>query len=220
MRKGDALALSRAAAITGNSMKQYYSLLKATLEEHSILDCPSQIYNMDESGMPLDHKPPKVIARKGTKKIHCRTLGNKAQMIILACANAAGTTLPPMVIFDGQRFNPEWSKGEVPKTLYGMSDKGWTDQELFFYWMTQLFVKYIPPTRPVMLLVDGHSSHYEPETIRAAAEAGIVMFCLSPHTTHVAQPLDVSFFWPLKMYWSEACHKFMQNNPGRVVTKY
>ena len=40
LHKGDALALSRAAAITGNSMKQYYSLLKATLEEHSILDCP------------------------------------------------------------------------------------------------------------------------------------------------------------------------------------
>ena len=169
--------------------------------------------------MPLDHKPPKVIARKGTKKIHCHTLGNKAQITILACANADGTTLPPMVILDG-RFNPEWSEGEVPNTLYGMSDKGWTDQELFFYWMTQLFVKYIPPTRPVMLLVDGHSWHYEPETIRAAAEAGIVMFCLPPHSTHVAQPLDVSFFRPLKVYWSEACHKFMQNNPGRVVTKY
>ena len=89
----------------------------------------------------LEHKPPKVIGRKGTKKIHCHTLGNKAQITILACANVAGTTLPPMVIFDGQSFNPEWSKGEVPNTLYGMSDKGWTDQELFFYWMTQLFVK-------------------------------------------------------------------------------
>ena len=66
--------------------------------------------------------------------------------------------------------------------------------ELFFYWMTQLFVKYIPPTWPVMLLIDGHSSHYEPETIKVAAEAGVVMFCLLPHLTHVAQPLDISFF--------------------------
>ena len=197
LRKGDALALSRAAAITDDNVRQYYSLLKATLEEYGILNCPSQIYNMDESGMPLDHKPPKVLACKGTKKIHCRTSGNKAQITVIACANAAGSTLPPMVIFDGQRFNPEWSKGEVPNTLYGMSDKGWTDQELFFYWMTQLFVKHIPPTRPIMLLVDGHSSHYEPETIQAAADAGIVMFCLPPHSTHVAQPLDVSFFFGL-----------------------
>jgi len=53
-----------------------------------------------------------------------------------------------MVIFDGQCFNPEWSKGEVPNTLYGMSDKGWTDPELFFYWMTQLFVKYVHSSHP------------------------------------------------------------------------
>ena len=79
---------------------------------------------MDESGMPLDHKAPMVITRKGTKKIRCHTSGSKAQITILACANAAGTTLPPMVIFNGQRFNPEWSKGEVPNPLYGMSDKG------------------------------------------------------------------------------------------------
>ena len=54
--KGDAFALSRAAAITDNSMRQYYSLLKATLEECSILDCPSQIYNMNESGPSLLNK--------------------------------------------------------------------------------------------------------------------------------------------------------------------
>ena len=47
------------------------------------------MYNMGESGMPLDHKPLKVIARKGTKKISCRTLQNKAQITVLACANAS-----------------------------------------------------------------------------------------------------------------------------------
>ena len=139
---------------------------------------------------------------------------------MLACANAAGSVIPPMVIFEGQKFNPEWSNDEVPDTLYGMSEKGWTDQEMFFFWMTELFVKHIPPARPVLLLVDGHSSHYEPDTIRAAAEQGVIVFCLPPHCTHIAQPLDVSFFRPLKVYWSEACHTFMQENPGSVITKY
>ena len=125
-----------------------------------------------------------------------------------------------MVIFKGKRLNSEWIKGEVPNVLYGMSERGWTDQELFFYWMTELFLVQIPPARPVMLLVDGHSSHYEPDTIKAAAEHGVVIFCFPPHCTHVAQPLDVNFFHPLKVYWSEACHTFMQENPGCVVTKY
>ena len=142
------------------------------------------------------------------------------QITILACANAAGAVIPPMVIFEGKRLNAEWTKGEVPCTLYGMSDKGWTDMELFSYWMKDLFLPSIPPTRPVLLLLDGHSSHYEPETIHYAASQDVVVLCLPPHTTHVSQPLDVSFFKPLKVYWSEVCHRYIQDNPGRVVTKY
>ena len=70
--------------------------------------------------------------------------------------------IPPMVIFEGKRLNPQWTKGEVPYTLYGMSEKGWTDMELFHYWMTNLFIPSIPPARPVLLLVHRHSSNYEP----------------------------------------------------------
>ena len=92
--------------------------------------------------------------------------------------------------------------------------------ELFSYWLKDLFLPSIPPARPVLLLLDGHSSHYEPNTIKYAASHGVVILCLPPHTTHVAQPLDVSFFKPLKTYWSEVCHRYMQDNPGRVVTKY
>jgi len=39
---------------------------------------------MDESGMPLDHKPLKVVVPKGTKKVHCQTPGKKAQITRLA----------------------------------------------------------------------------------------------------------------------------------------
>ena len=220
LRKGDALAQPRANAVNSVNIKNYFNLLEKTLKTNELFDCPSRIYNMDESGLPLDHKPAKVIALKGTKKVHCRTSGNKMQITVLACANAAGSVIPPMVIFEGKRLNPEWTKGEVPCTLYGMSDKGWTDMELFGYWMKDLFLPSIPPARPVLLLLDGHSSHYEPDTIRYAAAQGVVIVCLPPHTTHVAQPLDVSFFKPLKSYWFDICHHYMQDNPGRVVTKY
>ena len=99
LRRGDTLAVPHAEAVTAN-LKEYYDLLKATLEEHGLMNLPSRIYNMDESGMPLDHKPPKVVAQKGMKKVHCRTSGSKGQITILTCANAAGSVVPPMVIFE------------------------------------------------------------------------------------------------------------------------
>ena len=72
----------------------------------------------------------------------------------------------------------------------------------------------------MLLLLDGHSSHFTLEAIKFAAENEIILFCLPPHTTHVAQPLDVSFFSPLKKHWSRVCHEYMADNPGKVVTRF
>ena len=152
--------------------------------------------------------------------MHSRSSGNKAQITIVACASATGVVLPPMVIFQGARLNHELMHGEVPGTLYGPSENGWIDQTLFFSWLNEAFIKNIPPTRPVLLLLDGHSTHYTPEVTRAAAEQGVVMLCLPPHTTHAIQPLDVSFFKSLKAHWSTACHQYIVDNPDHVVTTF
>ena len=72
-----------------------------------------------------------------------------------------------------------------------------------------------------LLLMDGHSSHYHPGTIRkAAAKNKVVLFVLPPNTTHLTQPLDKGCFGPLKSKWSEVCHKYMAKNPGKVVNRY
>ena len=36
----------------------------------------------------------------------------------------------------------------------------------------------------------------------------------------MAQPLDVSFFGPLKKHWGEVCHDFCQESASNVVTKF
>jgi len=64
--------------------------------------CPGQIYNMDETGIPLDSRPPKVVAKYGEKKVRHRQSGNKEQISIIGCGNAAGQVIPPMVIFEGK----------------------------------------------------------------------------------------------------------------------
>ena len=99
---------------------------------------PITIYNMDELGMPLDHRQLKCIAPKGAKKVHGPFLGRKIQITILACADAVSTMLPSMVIFKGEQLNYKWTRGEVPNTKYGMSPQGWTDHELFYEWLQKL----------------------------------------------------------------------------------
>ena len=125
-----------------------------------------------------------------------------------------------MVVFSGKRFNQELSEGEVPGTLYGMSDSGWMDSELFSNWFSNHFLKHAVPSRPLMLILDDHSSHYTLKLVKTAAENDVVLFCLLPHTTADSQPLDTICFGPLKTYWVETCQQFVFSNPGRAITKF
>ena len=43
-------------------------------------------------------------------------------------------------------------------TAFHCSDSGWVNSELFFKWF-KFFIKSIPTSRPVLLLLDGHASH-------------------------------------------------------------
>lgn len=53
------------------------------MEEHSLYDKPSQIYNIDESGVPLDPRTPNIVAQRGTEKVRCRVSGKKGQVTIV-----------------------------------------------------------------------------------------------------------------------------------------
>lgn len=94
-------------------------------------------------------------------------------------------------------------------TSYGLSAKGWMTADIFEEWLEQHFLVHTPPARPLLLLLDGHSSHYSPDTIPIAAQSGVILFLLPPHTTHFLQPLDKTVFGPLKIYWREECRDFM-----------
>lgn len=220
LRHSEALSYARAAANNPEAIQKYFDLLQQTLQENGLTHKPAQIFNCDESGLPLTHKPPKVVAKVGQKHPYAVTSGDKAQITILACGNAAGYCIPPMVIFDRKSLNPDWAIGEVPGTFYGLSDSGWIDTELFDEWFKNHFLHHAPPTRPLLLLLDGHSSHYQPELIQAAATEGVIIFCLPPHTTHLLQPLDNCAFGSLKQHWGEECQKYCARNPGKVVTRY
>ena len=73
------------------AIKEYFAVLKECMEKEGLLNKPAQIYNFDEVGMPLDHRSPRVVVKKGQKKVRYRSSGNKSQVTAVACVNAAGS---------------------------------------------------------------------------------------------------------------------------------
>ena len=60
LRRGDITAHIRMDSVNHESMEAYFNLHVDTLD---LMNHPAQIYNMDESGMPLDARPPNVVAK-------------------------------------------------------------------------------------------------------------------------------------------------------------
>lgn len=219
LRSGSKVAYRRNLACTPDTINSYFDLLEETIMSNKLQNSPMYIYNCDESGFSLEHKPSKCIGLRGQRDLACITSGNKTQLTVLSACSASGYVLPPMIIFDRKRLNPAFTIGEVPGTSYGLSKNGWIDSELFEDWFTNHFLLHIPPQRPVLLLVDGHSSHYQPQLIRKAVENHVILFCLPPHTTHLCQPLDRTCFSSLKSAYNDQCQQFISANPSQVINR-
>lgn len=93
---------------------------------------------------------------------------------------------------------------------------------MFFEWVDH-FIKFAQPcpSEKVLLILDGHKSHTQTlEALQKATESGIIMVSLPPHTSHRIQPLDISFFKPLKTYYYQQLDTWMRAHPGRAVSQF
>ena len=105
LRRGDATCHLRLSAINEETLNHYFDMLEDVLKTHDLMDHPERIYNMDETGMPLDPPPPRIVAKKGQKKVRSRTSGRKGQVTVIGCGNAVGQPIPPFVIYDAAKLN-------------------------------------------------------------------------------------------------------------------
>ena len=52
---------------------------------------------MDEMDIPLELYPPKIIAKKGQKKVRYQMSGEKRQISIIGCGSVMGYIIPPLL---------------------------------------------------------------------------------------------------------------------------
>ena len=90
LRTVEKLSYARSIANDMEVIKKYFDLLEQTHFENNISDFPDQIFNCDETALPLDHTPSSVVDVRGQKHPRAVTSGNKTHISVLACCNAAG----------------------------------------------------------------------------------------------------------------------------------
>ena len=123
---------------------------------------------------------PQVLALKGCTNIYSSSTSDKSVITVMACCAASGDYLEPMIVLAGIRFNYNSIAG-FPEAAFGNSVSGWMDTELFLDWVRNVFIKQIHARsiqQPVILFVDGHTSHYNMEVSNLCLKSGVILYCL------------------------------------------
>lgn len=222
LRQPEGTAAVRHQCMDAVKVRKYFSTLKSVLDANNLLEKPHSIWNMDETGVQLDHKPGKIIAAKGTKYLHSRTSGNRETITIIGAISAAGDVIPPHIIVKGKtcRSLNSFDTVSAPEgSTWSWSDSGWTKQGIALLWFKESFLPNIGPERPQLLILDGHDSHNFVELIDAAIENNIHILELPAHTSNWLQPCDRTVFGPFKNAYRKACEDLVTEFPGSLVSR-
>jgi hypothetical protein len=220
IREPEATSGARAMGFNKVAVDQFFTLLEASIDKHKFEG--DRIYNCDETGITVNPKShSKIIALRGKRQVGTITSSERGETVTgLVCMSAGGAYMPPMLIFPRKRKQKEFELGLPPGGWAEVSDSGWITSELFLAWLHK-FIAFSKASKqsPVLLIFDGHSTHTKSlEVIDLARENGVVLLCLPPHTSHRLQPLDLTFFRPLSVYYGDELRKWLRCNPGKVVT--
>jgi hypothetical protein len=198
----------RALCEDPEKISAWFARVQKTISDYGVHD--NDIYNFDETGFQMGVASTSKVVTRSDRRNRPIVIqpGNREWATVIECINATGWALDPMIIFEGKVHISSWYDSSVlPKTWrIGVSDNGWTTDELTFAWLREVFE---PQTRNRtvgryrLLILDGHGSHLTPEFDKFCTEHRILTECMPPHSSHYLQPLDVSCFAVLKRAYGD-----------------
>ena len=223
-RRPNVLSQSRVAAVTSESLKQHFNLLKVVITENDLMEKPENIYKCYESGWSKDQQfALRVIAQKGIKHPFVRQAFTHDHVTTMHCGSAAGELLPTMVIVKG--CNPMWSEADgerlAKKWLFTENSTGFMNSGLFVTWLSQLFIPAVRTRNragPILLPLDNASCHLPIRALEIAKQNNIIMFGLLLNASGVLQPFD-QLFKDLKLEFYKLAHKLCLVHTDFIVNK-
>ena len=164
------------AVVTRESLKSWFEEMKLNIDsvDPTILTSPDRLFNADESGVSICPKTKKVISMTGTKHVYSVTSGSRQQVTVLACISAIGHYLPPLLIFPFSR-DPRFNAMEgFEEAFFQRTPNGWITEEVFLSFLKDIFLPFLQGKRPVVLFVDGYSSHHSLAISDLCSENGVM----------------------------------------------
>ena len=212
--------LVRAKSASEEKIDNYFTELSEIKKKYNLEDKPHLIFNVDEKGVSPNHTRPSIVAPTDIK-VQSVTTGKSETTTIIGSGSTSGTCIPPYFVFKRKRGISKFLNEGTPGVSGTVSETGWSNSVIFRDNLQNHFIKYAPAhdDNPILLLMDGNSTHIFVDLFECAKSMNIVIFILPAHTSHLLQPLDVTCFGSFQRMYNNVCHKTMRLSPCDI-TRY
>ena len=183
---------------------------------------PNRIFNLDETGVTTVQSPKQVSVAKGTKQIGSITSRERVELVTIVCyISGTGNSISPAFIFPRINYKDHFVRDGPTGSIDTSNKSEWINEKNFSMYLKHI-VNQISCNNEnrALLILDNHKSHVSMASIQSAKQNGLILLTIPLHTSHRLQPLDRSVFGPLKLKYNQAMDKWMQFNPGKIVTIY
>ncbi|XP_023315061.1 uncharacterized protein LOC111693741 [Trichogramma pretiosum] len=192
------------AKVTKDDVEGWFCAIQKYLNSKKLVNISAdRVFNCKEASVSVDPKIENVV----TTKRDC-TEGNvgdadETRFNILCMYSGMGIRAPPMIM-----YNKEVSESVV-KNLperwgTGLSENGWMTAESFYKYICDIFYPWLVKEKvqfPVIIYADNHLSYFSIPLVSFCREKNIEILGLIPSSTHIIQPLDISFFESFEESW-------------------
>lgn len=216
------LSVGRAMACNKNNIMAFFDDFENLVLQLGIVD-PDYIWNVDETGVDDIPKSRKVVGPKHVDLVQTVSGEKGDRYSIVTYVNAAGFSLPPMVIFKGKRYNPKWEENCPEGVLIRNSPKGYINKRLFYEY-GKVFVKYLYDNnllgRPHVILMDNHHAHlFNYRYLDMMFKRNLKVMGIPPHSSSLTQCLDKMPFRSFKDNWNKYLRIYNRKYGGKKMPK-
>lgn len=167
---------------------------------------PKRIWNIYETIASLTHKPSRVLAECCQRKVPGRVGNSRDGVSVLACINAEGEDIPPMVIvkrLTESSLNAYNLAEGPPECKYIYQKNAWIKDVFGVAWFKDPFLLHcgLKTPKSSFLTVSFHDT-------LGQRDNNIALFALPPHTTQFLNPLDNTVFGPFQRSYNSICTVF------------
>lgn len=202
------------AKICRETLSEYFDHLEKELTGIPL----ENIVNYDQTNLSDDPGRKKILAKRGMKYPERVMNQSKSATSIMYAATASGKLLVPYVVYKAKHLYDSWTENGPRGTRYNRTLSGWFDAVCFNDWLKTVILPYFRNCSGKKFLIgDNLSSHLSFNSVNLCMEHDIHFIFLLPNSTHISQPLDVSFFHPLKVAWRQILTLWKQS-AGRQET--